>query len=182
MQFREKEIKLKDGRTAILRSPNMEDAQALLDYMKITAAETPYLLRTPEECTMTLKAEEAFIAASLTGEYDAMILCFIDGMLAGNCRIVRHNKNKTRHRADVMIALYKKFWGLGIGTAMFQEMNALAENWGVHQLELEVIEGNVRAMALYQKMGFQTIAERPNSIRLEDGTMLSEYIMIKPMR
>jgi len=65
MQFREKEIKLKDGRTAILRSPNMEDAQALLDYMKITAAETPYLLRTPEECTMTLKAEEAFIAASL---------------------------------------------------------------------------------------------------------------------
>lgn len=181
MLYHEKEIKLKDGRTAVFRSPRPEDAQSLLDYMRVTAGETPYLLRTPAECTMTLEAEQAFLAATVAQEYDVMILCFVEGKLAGNCRIVRHNKIKTRHRADVMIALYQKYWGQGIGTAMFREMTALAESWGVMQLELEVIEGNTRAMTLYRKMGFETVAQRPNAIRLEDGKMLNEYIMIKPM-
>ena len=150
--------------------------------MKITSGETPYLLRTPDECTMTVQQEQNFIAGVAAQEYDAMILCFVDGALAGNCRIIRHNKSKTRHRADVMIALYQKYWGLGIGTAMFREMIALAESWGVAQLELEVIEGNTRAMTLYRTMGFEIAAQRPNAIRLEDGTILSEYIMIKPVR
>lgn len=181
MLFEEKKIALKDGRTAVFRSPKPEDAQALLDYMKVTSGETPYLLRTPEECTMTLQQEQDFIAAAVAQEYDVMILCFVDGALAGNCRIVRHNKIKTRHRADVMIALYEKFWSLGIGTAMFQEMTALAESWGVRQMELEVIEGNHRAMALYEKMGFRTVAATPNAIRLPDGTLLKEFLMVRPV-
>jgi len=181
MLYQEKEIKLKDGRTAVFRSPHPKDAQALLDYMKITAGETPYLLRIPEECTMTVQQEKEFIVTAVAREYDVMILCFVDSDLAGNCRIVRHNKIKNRHRADVMIALYERYWGLGIGTAMFQEMIALAESWGVQQLELEVIEGNTRAMGLYEKMGFEIVAARPNAIRLENGSLLKEYIMVKTL-
>lgn len=150
MLYNEKRIRLKDGSTAVFRSPTSEDAQALLDYMKVTAGETPYLLRTPEECSMTLQQEREFIGSVTAQEYDVMILCFVDGALAGNCRIIRHNKKKNRHRADVMIALYQKYWNLGIGTAMFREMTALASEWGLMQLELEVIEGNTRAMALYE--------------------------------
>lgn len=181
MLFEEKKIKLKDGRTAVFRSPRPEDAQALLDYMKVTSGETPYLLRTPEECTMTLQQEQGFIAAAVAQEYDVMILCFVDDALAGNCRIVRHNKIKNRHRADVMIALYEKYWGLGIGTAMFHEMISLAEKWGLMQLELEVIEGNNRAIGLYEKMGFKTVAETPNAIYLPDGALLKEFLMIRPI-
>ncbi len=181
MLFEEKKITLKDGRTAIFRSPRPEDAQPLLDYMKITAGESPYLLRTPEECTMTVEAEQAFIANVVAQEFDMMILCFVEGELAGNCRIVRRNKIKNRHRADVMIALYQKYWSLGIGTAMFQEMISLGRTWGLMQLELEVIEGNTRAKGLYEKMGFQTVAATPNAIRLPDGTLLKEYLMVKPL-
>ena len=181
MLFPEKTILLKNGRTAILRSPRPEDAQALLDYLKATSAETPYLLRTPEECTMTLAQEEAFLAKAAEQPFDVMLLCFADGELAGNCRIVRRDKQKTKHRAVVMIALYQKFWGLGIGTAMFREMIALAEDWGLMQLELEVIEGNDRAMGLYRKMGFETAAATPNAIRLPDGRLLKEFLMVKTL-
>ncbi len=181
MLFQEKTIRLKNGKTALLRSPQREDAQALLEYIKITAAETIYLLRTPEECTMTLAQEESFIVNAVEQPFDVMLLCFVDGELAGNCRIVRHNKIKNRHRADVMIALYQKYWNLGIGTALFQEMISLAKQWGLMQLELEVIEGNNRAMALYEKMGFQIVAEKPNAIRLPDGTLLKEFIMVKTL-
>ena len=181
MIFPEKEICLKDGRTALLRMPLSSDAAAALEYMKITAGETPYLLRTPEECTMTVAEEEKYLARYHTDPNSAMILCIVDGRLVGNCQIVRKNKLKNQHRASVAIALLKEFWNLGIGTALFQEMIAIAESWGVMQLELEVIEGNERAMALYRKMGFEIVSHVPNAIRQSDGTFVKELLMVRPM-
>lgn len=81
----------------------------------------------------------------------------------------------------VAIALLSEYWNLGIGSALFQEMIAAARNRGIEQLELEVIEGNDRAMHLYQKIGFQIVAKKPNAIRLKDGTRLSEYYLILPL-
>ena len=39
--------------------------------------------------------------------------------------------------------LLKDYWGLGIGTAMFEEMIDKARQEKLEQLELEVIEGDV---------------------------------------
>lgn len=181
MYFQEKKIALKDGRIAVFRSPALDDAAEMVAYMRKTAGETDFLLRTPEEVTMTVAEEEMYLSRIAASEYDCMIVCIVDGILAGNCQISRHNKRKNCHRADVMIALLKEFWNLGIGTAMFREMITLAENWGLLQLELEVIEGNHRAIGLYEKMGFQTAASRPNAIRLPDGTMLREFLMVKTL-
>ena len=179
MLFSEKEIHLKDGRTAILRSPTREDAQALVDYMVQTAGETDFLLRTPEECTMTVEEEAAFLQNICDSPASVMILCVVDGVLAGNCQIVRMNRLKTRHRGTVAIALVREYWNLGIGTAMFAEMIAIAEKWGLKQLELEYIEGNDRARRLYEKMGFRTTGALPNAICLADGTMLKDYQMVR---
>lgn len=181
MHFPEKEILLKDGRVAVFRTPSPADAAEMIEYMRRTAGETTYLLRTPEEVTMTVSEEEAFLNRIVKSEYDCMIVCTVDGKLAGNCQISRHNKRKNSHRADVMIALLKEFWGLGIGTSMFRELISLAKQWGVMQLELEVIEGNERAIGLYQRMGFAAVAAKPNAIRLPDGTLLKEFIMVKTL-
>ena len=52
----------------------------------------------------------------------------------------------------------------------------------VSQLELEFIEGNERAKALYEKFGFKVIGYVPNSIKQKDGSLLKEYLMIKEMK
>lgn len=181
MLFAEKEIPLKNGKTAIFRSPVPEDAPALLDYMKRTAGETDFLLRTPEECTMTIQAEEAFLQKICDSPTEVMILCTVDGVLAGNCQLSRKTKLKNRHRGSVGIALLRDYWGLGIGTAMFRELTAVAESWGLMQMELEYIEGNDRARGLYEKMGFETVGFTPNAIRLADGSLRKEFIMVKPL-
>lgn len=181
MNYTEKEIQLKDGRIALFRSPTAVDAAQMLDYLVITSGETPFLIRYPEECTETLEQEAAFLQKMAESPIDMMIVCLVDGELAGNCRLALHGRIKTRHRAGVAIALRKEFWGLDIGTAMFEEMVRKAKELGLHQLELEVIEGNERAMALYRKMGFDIIAAKPDAIRLKDGTMLKEYIMVKKL-
>ena len=47
---------------------------------------------------------------------------------------------------------------------------------------MEFVEGNVRARALYEKMGFRITGVGPNAIRLRDGTLLNEYMMIREIR
>ena len=181
MIFQGKEIHLKDGRTGQLRSPKTEDAPQMLAYLALTAGETPYLIRYPEECTETLEQEAAFLKQMADSPIDMMIICEVDGKIAGNCRLARHGRIKTRHRAGVAIALLREFWGLGIGTIMFEEMIRCATELGISQLELEVIDGNERAMGLYRKMGFEIAATKPDAIRLKDGTVLAEHIMIKKL-
>lgn len=87
---------------------------------------------------------------------------------------------KTRHRATVAIALLREFWNQGIGTRFFQELIYIAEeNDNIIQIELEFVEGNSRARALYEKMGFRITGVKPNAIRLKDGTLLNEYSMVR---
>ena len=181
MIFPTKDIILKDGRKAVLRNPGEDDAAAMIDFMRTCAAETEFILRYPEECTMTEQQEAAFIERSNASPYDVMIICVIAEDIAGICSISFERLIKTRHRASVAIAIKQKYWGLGMGTAMFSEMIASAREKGVLQLELDYIEGNERARRLYKKAGFTEVARRPDAIRLRDGTKLSEISMIKKL-
>ena len=137
MKFEPREIILKDGRKALLRSPTVDDAQELLNYLKQTAGETPFLLRTPEECDLSVEEEVRFIENMSNSEFSLMILCTVDGKIAGNCQLSRKNGIRTRHRGTIGIALIREFWNLGIGSAMFRELISLGKQWGLSQLELD---------------------------------------------
>ncbi len=183
MYFAPLTITLKDGRTAILRSPDPErDAAELVEYLHDTAADTPFVLRTPEEVSMTVEGEVRFLEAVVDSESDCMILCEVDGRIAGNCHLSFMGKQKVRHRCSVAIALRKAFWGLGIGTAMFESMIGIAQSReGVTVMELEFVEGNARARGLYEKMGFRIVGMHPDAIRQPDGQLLALYLMQRPV-
>ena len=178
------EFTLKDGRNAVIRSPREEDIPAILDYLVVTAGETDFLTRYPEECReYTPELEKAFIDRVNASDNEIMLLCLVEGKMAGNSRILWKTDIKTRHRANIGIALMSEYWNLGIGTKLFQEMIRIAEeNEYILQLELDFIEGNSRARALYEKMGFRITGVKPNAIRLKDGTLLNEYSMIREIR
>lgn len=179
----EKQYTMKDGRTAIIRSPQDTDIQGMLDYLYISAGETDFILRYPEECSKYTPAGEKELFDRINASTnEAMLVCLVDGEVAGNCQIDWSNGIKTRHRASIAIALMKKYWGQGLGTAMMQEMIRIAEeNPNILQMELDFVEGNSRARALYEKMGFRITGVRPNAIRLKDGTLLNEYSMVRWM-
>ena len=183
MTINEIRFKLRDGREATLRSPKEEDIESTLEYLVISSGETDYILRYPEECEKyTPESEKTLFEQKNASPDEAMIMCIVDGKVVGNSVINFFNNIKTRHRAGVAIALISEFWNQGIGTKMFEEMIRLAESReGVTQLELEFVEGNVRARHLYEKMGFRITGVRPNAIRLKDGTLLNEYMMVKEL-
>jgi len=174
-------ITLKNGKQAIFRSPRREDAATMVDHLRQTAGETEFLLRCPEEVTMTVEQEESFIQSINQSDNNYMIVCEVDGQYVGNCHLQLYNKRKVSHRGSVAIGLSKAVWGMGIGTIMFEEMIRLAREYGASQLELGVIEGNEGGLALYRKMGFCEYGRLPNAIRQKDGTMRSEILMVREL-
>lgn len=179
MEFPEKKILLKDGRTAILRSARPEDAAPMVEFMKTTAGETEFLLRYPEECTMDAAGETAFLDGVLNSPNQVMPCCFVEGKLAGNAMLTMNPHLKTRHRGSVAIGLRREYWGLGIGTALLRELDAIAKARGLEILELDYIEGNDRARRLYEKMGFVEAARVPDAYRLKDGSSRKSILMMK---
>jgi len=175
--FAEKKVTLKDGTQAVLRAPEKADAAMLLEGLKVTAAETDFILRTPEEITMTVEDEEKFIGRLNASPNDTMILAIVDGKYAGNLHIGSSGRVKTGHFGTVAIALAREFWGRGVGTQLMNEAIGIGREAGLHHLELEVFAPNARAIALYKKVGFKTVGTRPFYARLKDGTYMDLDIM-----
>lgn len=185
MIIEEKYIALKDGRRALLRSPMVEDAQALVDFLRMVSAETDFLLRGADDPVMSVEDERNFIKNSRESEVSAMICCFVeeDGEYrhAANCGVNYNPRRKIAHRANLGISVLKEFWGLGIGTALMNEAEKIAREWGKTQLELEFVEGNSRARALYEKCGFRIAGIHPDAFLMPDGSFCNEYLMIKKL-
>lgn len=182
MIFEEKQIILKDGTAAILKSPCVEDAEKLLRYIKQSCGETEFLARYPEEWNITIEQEEAWVNRLRAAPNTLAITCYVDGEVAGNCEINFRGGIKTSHRATVAIAILQKYWNLGIGSAMFEQLIAAAKQRGCEIMELEYIQGNERGRHLYEKFGFRIISERPNAYKLKDGTYRNEVYMQKDLR
>ena len=184
MIIREFEFTLKDGRKALIRSPKEEDIQGMLDYLYQSAEETDFVLRYPEECSRyTAEGERELFDRINRSDTEAMLVCIVEGKVAGNCQITWNNRIKTRHRASVAIALLKDYWNQGIGTRLFEELIRIAEDHeNILQLELDFIEGNSRARALYEKMGFRITGIGVNAVRLKNGKLLNEYHMIREIK
>jgi len=71
-------IKIKNHEL-VLRNPEEEDAKMLLEYLKTTCGETRFLVKEPEEITMTLEEEQDFINSQNKSERNLMLLAFLDG-------------------------------------------------------------------------------------------------------
>ncbi len=179
MIFDEKKITLKDGRTAILKSPCVEDAEKMLNFIKKSCGETDFLARYPEEWSIDVEQEEAWVKRMLESPDILTMTCYVDNEVAGNCELRFKSGIKTSHRAEVAIAILREYWNVGIGSSMFSELISEARKRGAEIMELEFMEGNERAKRLYEKFDFRVVSEKPNAYKLKDGTMRKEYYMQK---
>lgn len=181
MILEEKKIILKDGTNAVLKTPEISDAEMLLNSIKTSSGETVFLSRVIEDWKgVTVESEEKFILNVRESQNTLFIACYVDGVIAGNCDITFKSGSKTSHRATVGIAIQKKFWNMGIGSAMFRELiKAANEHDGTEIIDLEMIEGNNRAKALYEKFGFEVVSVEPKIFKLKDGTYQNLVYMQK---
>lgn len=183
MRIEPKTINL-NGHTLVLRTAEKEDAAMMLPYLKRVCSETRFLLREPDECgTMTIEAEEAFIASHLNSEKACLVLAEYDGQYAGNASFdVAGGSRRNAHRADIGIALYLEYTGLGIGRLLFAHILDTIKASGFEAAELTVVSGNDRAIHLYKSFGFEETGRIPNANKYDDGTYSDDIFMVKKLK
>ncbi|MCR5754626.1 MAG: GNAT family N-acetyltransferase [Acetatifactor sp.] len=170
------------GREIVLRNAEVRDAKALREYLRVTTGETPFLIREPDEVTITVEQEEHFLQTKIDNPNELMLIATIDGRHIGNCSMMSiGNYRRYSHRCDIAIALYQEFCGLGIGRAMLETVLDVAKKTGYEQAELEVIADNQGAIALYEKLGFVKYGTFPDNMKYNDGTYADAYWMMKKL-
>ena len=172
----------KIGRSIVLRNAEEDDAASLIKFMKITTGEPPFLIREPDEFSLTIEQEKIFIKEQKDNPRALMLIATVDEKHIGNCSLNGIGQyRRYAHRCEVAIALYQKYCGTGIGKLMLERILTIAKKAGYEQAELEVIATNEYAINLYRKLGFEEYGKIPNNMRYSDATYADALWMMKKL-
>lgn len=165
------EYTLKDGRTLILRDPTLEDAEELLDFLKIVGGETDFLLCDENGIDgLSLEGERDWITTTLSAPNTKMFVGVIDGEIVLVCDVRAAGRKRIAHVGGVAISIKRGYWHLGIGSIAMQAMVDFAKSThALRTLSLEVREGNERAIALYRRFGFVEVGRHKGRIHVRES-------------
>ncbi|MGL6105853.1 GNAT family N-acetyltransferase [Romboutsia sp.] len=151
-----KEVKLKNGETAILRTPTKEDAKAMIEYCNIVGGESDFLTFGENEFLISIEDEEQYIEKNNSMEDSKMVLAIINDEIAGIASITSLQKERIKHNGTLGISFRKKYWGIGLGNEVMSYLIEWAKSNGItKKISLLVREDNERGIKLYEKFGFE---------------------------
>lgn len=180
MLIEAKERILSSGIKVEIRSAAACDAESLCRHRTITAGETYYMARYPEECRFDIGSMQMRLDRAANHACEFLVTAFVNGQVIGDLMVTQICDHlKYRHRAYLAISIQRDYCNLGLGSAMLEIAIEQARKNGFEQLELGVFADNERAIHLYEKHGFQSYGICPRAFKLKDGTYRDEIIMVK---
>ena len=92
-----------------------------------------------------------------TRDPDAVeLVAEIDERVVGHLGMILNRAPRRKHVATFGICVHPRVHDRGIGSALLREMLNMSDNWlNVLRLELSVASDNTRAIALYERFGFE---------------------------
>lgn len=91
-----------------------------------------------------------------TGPGDAGLVAVIQDRIVGSIGLHRDRPHRRSHVASLGMAVHDAYAGRGVGRALLAAVVDLAEKWwNIRRLELNVYVDNHRAIALYERFGFE---------------------------
>ena len=117
---------------------------------------------------------EKSIAYELTNPLSLWLVAEVDGVVAGYI-----GSQTVPPESDVMnVAVSPEYRRQGLGEALVNALVEALKAAGNESLTLEVRASNASAIALYQKLGFETVGKRPNYYRnpKEDAWILRKSL------
>lgn len=175
-----KTVTLKDGKKAVIRPLHKDDSpKKLADYINAIIDENTFLSMDKK---VTVKEESEWLKKKLRKMKEKScftILAFVDGDIAGNCRIER-GLFKERGNAEIGISVSKRFRGLGLGDALLEEIIRLGRSqMKPKRIFLTVMGINKVGLSLYRKHGFEQIAVLPGWMKHRGKYVDKVYMELK---
>ncbi|MDY2630353.1 MAG: GNAT family N-acetyltransferase [Clostridium sp.] len=171
-----KEINLKNGQSLILRKPNVNDAEKIIEYLNIVGGESDNLLFGKNEFHLSVEQEREYIK-NLNNSKDAfMVMGIINNKVVSIAQIRKLGRKRIEHNSEIAISVKKEYWGLGIGSAVMSELIEFARNNDIRNIELGVKASNSKAIKLYEKFGFEKVGCHKNYFNV-NGVFDDEILM-----
>lgn len=146
----------------IIRKAQPEDAKELIDFYNIVGGESDYLIHGANEFQVPVERVAAYIKATINSTNCLMLVGTIEGTIIARAMIEGYQAKRIRHRGKLAITVKKDHWNQGIGSMMLERLLELAPSLQLQVIELEVLAENERAIALYQKLGFEIFGHYKN--------------------
>lgn len=161
-----------------IREIREEDAENFLSLCRQLDEENRFMLLEPGERTTTLEEQRQRIRDLLLTDNQIIFVAEENGNLVGYLSANGGRFARNRHAAYIVVGLLEGYTSRGIGTALFERLDAWAGGQGLHRLELTVMVHNQRGIGLYRKMGFEIEGTLKDSLLVE-GSYVDEYSMAK---
>lgn len=179
MVFTPESIVLRNNKDARLVPAPDASPSSYMQYQQAVYSETPYTGTAPQEAVQTVQAATELLYGLASSTSCLPIFCVYDGIIIGEAFVSLHQRYMARHRATISVSVLRQYWGIGVGTALLHKACTTALSMpDITQLELDVVTGNVRAIQLYMKYGFQIVGTLPNHHKLANGAMYDSFLMI----
>ena len=170
-------MKLKNGYELVIRKAEKKDAQQLLEYLVTVRGESDNLLAGVNDPVLTVEQEETFIENFNRAKTSVFLVGFIDDTVVGIGSVSGKTRERNAHQGDIAMSVLKKYWGVGIGTALMNALVDFAKNTGTLEiLHLGVKADNERGKNLYKKVGFKEIGRFPKYFKI-NGEYYDEILM-----
>lgn len=171
-----KDIALRDGSVLQISRPRGENAAEILEYLKITGGETHFLLMDGNGLGISEEREAKILEAAYVEPRGGMHIGRIDGELACIFSLSCNPRRRLAHVGEIALSVRKKYWHIGVGSAIMEALIELAKEASLKNVELGVYADNERAIALYKRFGFEEIGRHRGRMCV-DGEYYDEILM-----
>ncbi|WP_078381459.1 GNAT family N-acetyltransferase [Sutcliffiella halmapala] len=163
--------------TVIVREATKDDAAKIIEHCKIAFSESRNLLTAPEEYTITVEEEIAWIEDNKE-KNNLVLVAEQDHHIVGMLNARRGSRKRVEHICHFGISIQEAYCNNGLGKRMIQILLDWAtQDPQIEKVSLEVFSHNDRGIHLYKKLGFNMEGKKEKHAKFEDGTYADEYVM-----
>ncbi len=159
-----KTFKSNKGNDVVFRYPKWEDLDAMLAYANALIAEDTFIELYGKPLT---RDEEAKFLKDTMEQIKKgkklQLIAEINGQYAGSGEL-RIGERRKQHVGDLGVSLSAQYREEGIGTELLLCLIGEAKHFGLRLLTLKCFENNVRAIHVYEKLGFKRAGTVPAAI------------------
>lgn len=179
-EYSPKIITTRDGQRLTLRRPEVDDAQAIIDYLDDIRNESGGIMFSPQDDLPSLEWERDWLQSNRDRDDSLQIAAWNEaGQPVALAGVSRNTKRyRISHTATLGISVRRAYWRMGVGRSLMTEVVGFAKQHPeIDVLQLCVFSFNRKAIALYEAMGFAPEGEQRFALRFEDGSYAHEVLM-----
>jgi len=177
--FKSRSLQCKTGETVVIRSATQADANRINQLAQEVFRTSQYLVTQPDEFPSPDENEQrARIARFEVGKNDVLLVADTGNEIVGMLDFHGGKKRRIAHKGVFGISVHPHWQNKGIGRLLLSSLiEWVKEHPTVEVINLNVMEENKPAIALYSKLGFEVIGREPYGIKLGNGQYMADLMM-----